>query len=78
MTKLPTGASTRGVGPLIASALLASIGDAKAFKNGRQFADWLGLVPRRTATLSQQTKSRGKRERVHVYGRNLPRLAVID
>lgn len=36
----------RGVGPLIATALLASIGDAKAFKNGRQFAAWLGLVPR--------------------------------
>lgn len=29
-----------------ASALAASIGDARAFKNGRQFAAWLGLVPR--------------------------------
>lgn len=36
----------RGVGPLIATAIIASIGDAKAFKNGRQFAAWLGLVPR--------------------------------
>jgi transposase len=36
----------RGVGPLIATAILASVGDAKAFKNGRQFAAWLGLVPR--------------------------------
>lgn len=36
----------RGIGPLIATALLASIGDAKAFKNGRQLAAWLGLVPR--------------------------------
>jgi transposase len=35
-----------GIGPLSASALVASIGDAKAFKNGRQLAAWLGLVPR--------------------------------
>jgi transposase len=35
-----------GIGPLSASALAASIGDAKAFKNGRQLAAWLGLVPR--------------------------------
>jgi transposase len=35
-----------GIGPLTASALVASIGDAKAFKNGRQLAAWLGLVPR--------------------------------
>ena len=36
----------RGVGPLIATATLASVGDARAFKNGRQFAAWIGLVPR--------------------------------
>lgn len=36
----------RGVGPLIATAVLAGVGDAKDFKNGRQFAAWLGLVPR--------------------------------
>ena len=36
----------RGVGPLIATAVLASVRDAKVFKNGRQFAAWLGLVPR--------------------------------
>ncbi len=35
-----------GVGPLTASALIASIGDARTFKNGRQLAAWLGLVPR--------------------------------
>ena len=35
-----------GIGPLTASALVASIGDAKCFKNGRQLAAWLGLVPR--------------------------------
>lgn len=35
-----------GIGPLTASALSASIGDAKAFRNGRELAAWLGLVPR--------------------------------
>ena len=35
-----------GIGPLTANALVASIGDGKNFKNGRQLAAWLGLVPR--------------------------------
>jgi transposase len=35
-----------GIGPITASALAASIGDAKSFANGRQLAAWLGLVPR--------------------------------
>ncbi len=39
-----------GIGPLTASALVASIGDAKSFKNGRQLAAWLGLVPRQHST----------------------------
>jgi transposase len=36
----------QGVGPLTASAVVASVGDARVFKNGRQFAAWLGLTPR--------------------------------
>lgn len=39
-----------GIGPLSASALAASIGDARAFKNGRQLAAWLGLVPRQNSS----------------------------
>ena len=35
-----------GIGPLTASALVASIGDAKSFENSRQLAAWMGLVPR--------------------------------
>jgi len=35
-----------GIGPITATALIASIGDARSFKNGRQLAAWLGLVPR--------------------------------
>jgi transposase len=39
-----------GIGPITATALVASVADAKAFKNGRQFAAWLGLVPRQYTT----------------------------
>jgi transposase len=35
-----------GVGAVTATAIVATIGNGKAFKNGRQFAAWLGLVPR--------------------------------
>ena len=35
-----------GIGPLGASALVASIGEVRHFANGRQLAAWLGLVPR--------------------------------
>jgi transposase len=35
-----------GVGPLTATAIVATVGDARSFKNGRQMAAWLGLVPR--------------------------------
>ena len=35
-----------GIGPLGASALVASIADANSFDNGRQLSAWLGLVPR--------------------------------
>ena len=41
-----TLAQIPGIGPITASALVASIGDAKSFENGRQLAAWLGLVPR--------------------------------
>jgi transposase len=39
-------AQIEGVGPLIATAMVAAVGDPRAFKNGRQLAAWLGLVPR--------------------------------
>lgn len=35
-----------GIGPLIATAFLAAVGDARVFHNGRQVAAWLGLVPK--------------------------------
>lgn len=39
-----------GVGPVTATALVASVGEAKAFQNGRQFAAWLGLTPRQNSS----------------------------
>jgi transposase len=36
----------QGVGPLIASAIVATIGDPKNFKNGREVSAWLGLTPK--------------------------------
>lgn len=39
-----------GVGPLTATAIVASIQDGKCFRNGRQFAAWLGLTPRQHST----------------------------
>ncbi len=35
-----------GIGPLTATALVTTVGDIREFKNGLQFAAWLGLVPR--------------------------------
>lgn len=39
-----------GVGPLLASALVAAIPDPKAFRSGRNLAAWIGLVPRQNSS----------------------------
>ena len=39
-----------GIGPVTATALLAAVGDVRAFRNGRELAAWLGLVPRQHST----------------------------
>ena len=43
-------AQVPGIGPITASALVASVGQADNFHNGRQLAAWLGLVPRQHST----------------------------
>ena len=35
-----------GIGPIVGSALIAAVGNAKQFKSGRQMAAWLGLTPK--------------------------------
>jgi transposase len=44
MTVLP------GVGAITATAVLASVGDPRQFRNARQFAAWLGLTPKQYTT----------------------------
>ena len=39
-----------GIGPITASAFVATVGDAKSFKNARQVPAWLGMVPRQDGT----------------------------
>ena len=39
-----------GIGPLTASALVATVGDARNFESGRQLAAWLGLTPRQNSS----------------------------
>jgi transposase len=47
-----------GVGPLIATAIVATVADASSFQSGRQFAAWLGLVPRQNSTGGKQRLGR--------------------
>jgi transposase len=42
--------SVPGIGPVISSAMVAAIGTGEAFSRGRDFAAWLGLVPRQIST----------------------------
>jgi transposase len=39
-----------GIGPALATALVASIADAKAFRSGRNFSAWIGLVPKQNSS----------------------------
>ncbi|MGF6648759.1 IS110 family transposase [Paraburkholderia sp. GAS82] len=43
-----------GIGPLTATALVATVGDARNFANGRELAAWLGLVPRQHSSGGKQ------------------------
>jgi transposase len=59
-----------GIGPLTASALVASIGDPKNFNNGRQAAAWIGVVPRQDST-GGKTKLLGISKHGDAYLRTL-------
>jgi transposase len=60
----------RGVGPMIATALLATVGDASQFKNGRQMAASLGLTPKQNSS-GGKTKLLGISKRGDAYVRCL-------
>ncbi|BDB29699.1 IS110 family transposase (plasmid) [Cupriavidus sp. P-10] len=59
-----------GVGLLTATAAVAAIGDAKTFRSGREFAAWLGLVPKQTGT-GGQVRQLGISKRGDTYLRTL-------
>jgi len=59
-----------GVGPITATAIVASIGEVQECKNGRQFAAWLGLVPRQWSSGGKPRHGRITR-RGDVYLRTL-------
>jgi transposase len=59
-----------GIGPLTATALVASVGDARNFANGRQLAAWLGLVPKQHST-GGKAKLLGISKRGETYLRTL-------
>jgi transposase len=43
-------ATIPGIGPIIATAIAATVADPSTFRSGREFAAWLGLVPRQNST----------------------------
>jgi transposase len=55
-------AAVPGIGPIVASALVATVADPSVFRSGREFAAWLGLVPRQRSTGGKQRLGRITRE----------------
>ena len=60
----------RGVGPITATALVASLGDGDLFQRGRDASAWVGLVPGQHS-IGDTAKRRGISERGDVYLRTL-------
>ena len=59
-----------GIGPITATAIIAAIGNGAAFKKGREFAAWLGIVPGEYTTGGKQ-KLLGISKRGNSYLRRL-------
>ena len=59
-----------GFGPLVSSATVAAIGNGAAFRRGRDFAAWVGVVPRQHSTGGKQ-KLLGINKRGNVYLRRM-------
>lgn len=59
-----------GIGPITATAIVAAIGEAKEFKNGRHLAAWLGLVPKQYSS-GGKSRLRGISKRGNTYLRTL-------
>ena len=52
-----------GVGPALATALVASVGNPRAFRSGRDFSTWIGLVPKQNSSGSKTSNSDSIRSR---------------
>ena len=50
--------SVPGIGPIISSAMVAAVGTGATFSKGRDFAAWLGLVPKQISTGDRRNGSR--------------------
>ncbi|NGO55652.1 transposase [Mesorhizobium camelthorni] len=50
-----------GIGPITASVLAATVANPSAFSSGRQFAAWLGLVPRQKSTGGKDRLAKSQR-----------------
>ena len=59
-----------GIGPVVATAIVAAIGNGAAFRKGREFAAWLGIVPRQYST-GGKAKLLGNSKRGNVYLRKI-------
>jgi transposase len=59
-----------GIGPLVSTATVAAIGNGAAFRKGRHFAAWLGLVPRQHST-GGKAKLYGISKRGNIYLRRM-------
>ena len=59
-----------GIGPVVATAIVAAIGNGAAFRKGREFAAWLGVVPRQYST-GGKAKLLGISKRGNVYLSNI-------
>src|SRR5262245_32505383 len=63
-------ASIPGIGPIIATAIATTVADPGVFRSGREFAAWLGLVPRQNST-GGKTRLGGITKRGNRYLRRL-------
>jgi transposase len=59
-----------GIGPLVATAIVAAIGNGAAFRKGREFAAWMGLVPKQYST-GGKAKLAGISKRGNLYLRKI-------
>jgi transposase len=59
-----------GIGPVVATAIVAAIGNGAAFRKGREFAAWLGLVPKQYST-GGKARLLGISKRGNIYLRKI-------